>query len=108
MQAENATKIKVRVAELIRCRPKFIARMKARGAKVTIQPVMDMPPMGLKSIEMAPLEAKYQATAPVMAKPRAIQPNTAFMKPRSSATNGVLLPEKSVERAPPLNKRGGS
>ena len=89
MQAEKATKSKASVAELIRCKPKFIARMKANGARVTAHPVMDMPPMGLKSIEMAPLVAKYHATAPVMARPPAIQPKTAFMKPRSSATRGV-------------------
>ena len=105
--ALKATKSRVSVEALIRCRPKFMARMKAKGPSMTIQPSMFMPPVSLKRSMMAPLVAKYQATAPVMDRPAAIQPNTAFMKPRSSVTMGAL-PAKSVGRCPPLNRRGGS
>ena len=39
---------------------------------MTIQPSRFMPPVSLKRSMMAPLVAKYQATAPVMDRPAAI------------------------------------
>ena len=106
--ALKATKSKVKVEELMRCSPKFMAKMKANGAKVTAQPNMLMPPMGLNNMEMAPLVAKYHAIAPVTANPPAIQPNTAFIKPLSSATIGMPPVGMSEARWPPLKMRGGS
>jgi len=108
MVALKATKSSVNVDELIRCKPKFIARIKAKGANITAQPNMLIPPVVLYKSEMAPLEAKYQAMPPVMANPPAIHPKTAFMKPRSSATMGMLPDEKSEARWAPLKMRGGS
>ena len=107
MVALKATNNNVKVEALIRCSPKFMASMNASGASMTAHPKMLMPPVSENSIMMAPLLAKYQAMAPVMERPAAIQPNTAFMNPRSSATNAVA-PVVYSEVLFPLKMRGGS
>ena len=47
MVALNATNNMAREAALKRCKPKFMAKMKPRGAKVTTHPNMLMPPISL-------------------------------------------------------------
>jgi len=84
-----------------------MARMKASGPSMTAQPSRFIPPVSLNMSMMAPLVAKYHAVAPVMARPAAIHPNTAFMKPRSSATMGMPPVVKSEVLFPP-KMRGGS